>query len=536
MRTNVVITVLPFAAFLFVGCAGNTLPSALTGSGAPNLSSGAGTPVPLPPPEGPPPLSPPPSGPPPAIQVHLTPSNRTTYVNGVQTITAQVMGSHDSGVSFAITGGTGTLIGNGNTVGVQSNTTGTVRVTATANADHAATSTAAITFAPAPTPNTSHPRIMLTKQDVIRLQSWYNNGNPIYANGMAPMLVQQRAILDPHWSWTYQGGSGLPDATWASWDFGHPGFATRPDAYTEVHMGLLAFASLVDTDPTKRQEYASMAHDMLMWVMNQAASPNAPNWHAPTLPVGDRMRLSGWAWGATVDWIYPTLTAQDKQTIGTVFHAWAKAQLTTGVTTSQFPQPVGSEDNAAVLTSPNAPMRWAMNNHSIGASRALMFESIALDDNQSDDPTLSNCSGGRYTVCGDGSANSVRAYLKDWTGAWLLRDWAVYENPQVVASAYKSWLGTDVSNLKFGEGAGGTSLEGTEYDEAMGILYTSLLTLHTAGLDDPAIYGPQVALFSSSYWDLRIESLIHQVSPVVAHEMTELPRSDRCAPVHELWR
>src|SRR5262249_20677239 len=182
----------------------------------------------------------------------------------------------------------------------------------------------------------------------------------------------------------------------------------------------------------------------------------------------DRSRWWGEGFGLTVDWIYPYLTAADLSAIQTVFARWCNEQLTA----YNHPQPIGTV-NSPQLISNQGVVRWAGNNYYEGHQRNLGLMSMALDGK--DDP-----------------GNLVGQYLADAIGAWLY------------TSQY--YFSTD--------GAGGSPAEGwfyaaSTYPELMQFL----LALHTAGQDDPSVWGPHVAFAASGFWDDVLNAMLHSFAP-----------------------
>jgi hypothetical protein len=155
------------------------------------------------------------------------------------------------------------------------------------------------------------------------------------------------------------------------------------------------------------------------------------------------------------------------------------------------------------------------NNYTHARILILMAAALTFNDNTTDDPPLSNtCSATRYQVCPDGTAGSLHAYWTYVSGGLLYKDWANLESPTVVQSAYN----TQFNNLPsqpmcnslwhtsvpcLGGARGGESSEGTSYGVSISKLRWALNAIHTAGYDDPLLYGPQMSMGTMSYWDLR---------------------------------
>lgn len=61
--------------------------------------------------------------------------------------------------------------------------------------------------------------------------------------------------------------------------------------------------------------------------------------------------------------------------------------------------------------------------------------------------------------------------------------------------------------------SGGLSPEGGLYNTSQGFTFDALHALHTAGVDDSAVYGPQVNLISSGYWSLAQMGALSALAP-----------------------
>src|SRR5262249_39106321 len=116
-------------------------------------------------------------------------------------------------------------------------------------------------------------------------------------------------------------------------DQGGAGYDQYP---TEMYAQLFAFMSLVDNDPAKRADYAKRAHTLLMYAINKAAPGLAEDqpFRSPGFSIDDRSRWYGDGFGLTADWIYPTLTAQDKAAIRSVFLRWIDEDMHAEMTTN----------------------------------------------------------------------------------------------------------------------------------------------------------------------------------------------------------
>jgi hypothetical protein len=160
-------------------------------------------------------------------------------------------------------------------------------------------------------------------------------------------------------------------------------------------------------------------------------------------------------------------------------------------------------------------LRAMGNNYTMSKMLYLVAASLTFNDNQGDDPDLpTSCHAQRYQVCPDYTAGSLHAYWKYFAGAMLYRMYAHLEDPTVSWPAYKAAFSnlpqppmctyTDGSHSPcLGDGRGGESSEGSWYGYSLFKLRYALNIAQTAGYDDPLLYGPQISLGTSSWWDLK---------------------------------
>ena len=362
---------------------------------------------------------------------------------------------------------------------------------------------------PIPFPVTTHPRLWITQQDLPRLQSWAYAGNV-----------------------TYQGLTGALGAAIGSYNQAFPGAAlnaTNPtpaspypdfgddNGYTgilsEENAMILAFNSLIDPNPANRSQYAQAARNLLMYAMNQAAPGpllNVP-FRDPSFPISNRASFTGHDWPLVVDWIYNAtdangnaiLTATDKATIRNVFMQWAAACLTAETTGGDHPGgPAGAMNNLSLLPG-NLPYRLASNNYYIAHARLLTMMSLALDP--ADDPPVS------AALAPSQVGNTLRSYIQDATGAWLYEEFAMMGDPQTVAQAYG--VPNNPTGAGFGLASGGLPPEGMLYGESFGYMLGQLLALQTAGFNNVAYSGPQIALIGAPVWDRYVTGYMSSLTP-----------------------
>jgi hypothetical protein len=302
-----------------------------------------------------------------------------------------------------------------------------------------------------------HPRLWVRQEDLPRLRAWATDSNPLYKDGLLPLVEQAKQDMD----------SGAVEK-------GDDGGRKYTDTPHEMYAELFAFMSLISSDQATRDDYAQRARTLIMRVFNEAAKGPAAGqpYRDPEFFTSDSDRPRWWGQGfpLTVDWIYPYLSAADKATIRKVFLRWSQ-EIVTGA--YKRPDPVGVL-NDPVLTSDPSKERWAANNYFTGHMRNLGLMAMSLDP--TDDP------GGQ-----------LGGYLREATGAWLyMADYNLRHDSQ-----------------------GGLSPEGFEYSpSSVGYVIQLLLALHTAGQDDPGNFGPQVVLTANPYWNDMLTAYFHSMSPV----------------------
>ncbi len=352
-----------------------------------------------------------------------------------------------------------------------------------------------------PFPVSSHPRLWVTTNDLSRLQSWANNNNPIYKQGMLPLLNQAINIYNTQF---FPGGVANPN-------YPDPGDVQGYQGYlTEQYAIVLAFNSLIDPSSTNRITYAKYARNLLMYAMNQAVlghQANAP-FRDPAFAVYNRANGSGEQWPLIVDWIYnaqdaqgnPILTAQDKLTIRNVFMIWANDCLHASTTGGDSPQPVGVTNSLQLLPN-NKAYRMASNNYYLGHARLLTMMALSIDP--SDDPPLN--SGQSLGQIG----NTLRSYLNDANGAWLYQEYAMMGEASTIASDY----GIGGNGAGLGMASGGLPPEGMLYGHSFGFVLGQLLALQTAGFNNTAYTGPQAKLISAPVWDRYVKGFLSSLTP-----------------------
>jgi len=368
-----------------------------------------------------------------------------------------------------------------------------------------------------PYPVSSHPRLWVTVNDLPRLQSWATASNPIYAQGLKPLLNQ---AVNYYTTQFFPNGVANPN-------YPDPGDVQGYSVPITEQVGfILAFNSLIDPDPAMRIKYAQYTRNLLMYAMNQAALGHlagAP-FRDPMFAVYNRANGSGEQWPLMVDWIYnatdaggnPILTSSDKATIRNVFMMWANDCLNAYTTGGDHPSPIGVMNDWSLL--PNKqPYRMASNNYYLGHARLLTLMALSIDP--SDDPPV-NANAPASQV-----GNSLRSYILNANGAWLYQEFAMMGEPATVASAY----GLPGNGAGFGLASGGLPPEGMLYGHSFSYILGQLLALQTAGFNNPSYAGPQIGLINAPVWDRYVTGYISSMTPTA-----QVPASQTwLGPVYE---
>lgn len=327
-----------------------------------------------------------------------------------------------------------------------------------------------------------HPRLWVTASDLPRLRAWATPTNSVYRGGLAVLADYAKMQMD-----TINTNNIPPVANVPHADDGGAYWQQFP---TEMYAELFGFLSLVSTNAADQFDYARRATNLLMYAMNQAAL--GPDTNVPPAAFRnpmfytydrDRPRWYGEGWPLAVDWVYPYLSAGDKQTIRSVFLRWANDIVTNAY--AEPPTPAGVTNDPSLLTNPPVrfgapynPVRWSGNNYFTAHMRNLGLMAMAFD--AADDP------GGQ-----------LRGYLSPATGGFLYI----------------------VDYLLRHDSRGGLLPEGFEYSpQTAAYIAQFLFALHTAGEDDPARWGPQVALTNQPFWGEFIHAYFNSLSPSTAND------------------
>ena len=349
-----------------------------------------------------------------------------------------------------------------------------------------------------PPPVTSHPRLWLTTNDLSKYRSWAVSTNPIY---QALQIAIQQGVSD-YTNQYFPGGVANPNYPDFGDSQGYTGLITEDDSL------ILSFASLIDPNPVNRSRYAGYVRNLLVYALSQAASgtlTNAP-FRDPSFAIYNRSGY-GEDWALAVDWIYnatdtngqPILSPADKLTIRNGFMTWASQCLTASTTGGDSPSPVGVLNNQQLL--PNgAAYRMAANNYYLSHARFMTMMALAIDP--ADDPPVNT----NLSVSALG--NSLRSYLDDAVGAWLYQEYAMFGDAPSVITNYGL-----APHANVGLASGGMPPEGMLYGESIGSILMGLLSLQTAGYNNPDLLGPQAALITSPVWGRYSAALLSSLVP-----------------------
>ncbi len=448
---------------------------------------------------------------PPPVTVSITPASSSIPPGGKVQITANVTGSSNTAVTWSVGWQGGAITGTGNTISYTNANAGIATVTATSKANPAQSATADVLVLPAgqtypavPYPVATHPRLWLTPADVMRLQGWAVDSNPVYSQGIVAL---RNSAVNVYKTQFFPGGQ--PNPNWP--DPGDVQGYQPPLA--EENALILAFNSLIDPKPANRITYAQYARNLIMVAMNQAVLghlANAP-YRDPAFAVYNRASATGQDWPLVVDWIYDAkdavgnniLTASDKATIRNVFLLWAADCITASTTGGDSPQVQGVINDLQLLPG-KLPYRMAANNYYLAHARLMTMMALAIDP--ADDPPVTT---GRPAAQ---LGNTLRSYLTDAVGAWLYQEYAMFGDAQTVAKAY----GIEGNGAGFGLASGGLPPEGMLYGESLGYVIGQLLSLQTAGFNNPtyASYtGPQINLIGAPIWSRYFAGMMSSLIP-----------------------
>ncbi|MBI5424193.1 MAG: hypothetical protein HZA32_08890 [Opitutae bacterium] len=264
---------------------------------------------------------------------------------------------------------------------------------------------------------------------------------------------------------------------------------------------------------TTRDEYLTMAKACLFHVIDQAALGTDPSNASPFRQSGfatnDRS-FSQEAFPITVDLIYEHLTATEKAKIRKAFLEWTEQA---NAHYYFAPYRVNGQHlpaNSPELLRLNEPeqaerhneIRLALNNHWGNHLRQMGLYGLALDP-QDDVPAAANAGVADTAPAGSITSQIVSPADNSWTPV----------NYGALRDATGVWLYlTDYAYRH--DGAGGLSVEGIEYaSNGLGPVGVFMSALHTAGQDDPAVWGPQVSLKNHPHWSRAVSAYLSMLTP-----------------------
>jgi hypothetical protein len=471
-----------------------------------------------------------------AQKIYIYPSSVNIPNGSYQVVTAIVSDVSNKTVTWSASGGK--LIGANPctdamtapcTIALYSKTKGIFTVTATSNSDRKTAINSTITFIESPKPIVGHPRLYFTEPQISALQAKASLGGDVWV----ALQLQAEAMAqtaDAGWSetrggggYSCDGGTGVPSPAYIDSDESVAWGGPKPG----VEATVFALMSNIDPNATSRPRWRCRAHDVYLYYMQELlkTSCKAGICNANIL-AGNQGGDWGPGIGLTLDWIYGSFSPEEKSVILKAHRKAAKMLVTQDGISSGHPKPIGKINNPELATSYEYLRTTGNNYFSLHLNQ---LTSIGAAWDPVDDPTQTHCPGGRDTVCPDGSANSIHAYLSDAMGAYLYLMWLNYDDPAITTTAYNSFFGSKMSathtcsassyvkinTICYGNGRGGLSHEGAPlYIGSMNQVREAFTMLHTAGLDDPLVFGPQLSFATSSWWDMSIQGLLHSMVPV----------------------
>jgi hypothetical protein len=457
-------------------------------------------------------------------QIYVYPQTPVAPRGSYQTVTAVVTGAGDKTVTWTTDGGTivGTnpcVVNEPCTVALYTTNTGTYHLTATSNANHSVTATSTIAITASPTPATSHPRLGgITAAMLPALQAKAVSSNPMYTT-LYNTAVADFNLINGSWSWSCNGGSGQPNAD-------------LTESWQEGYGYLFAFMSMIDpNDPT--YNWGCYGRDIWIYYANFWLNPLSSSYSSATLVyrqtdaqyglTGNHGADSTEALTLTPDWLMAGgyLSAADLQVTRAYMALAGQEMINIALTGNRAP--VGNYNSAAQLNTGSVwdfvGQRGMGNNYTHSKILYLTAAALTFNDTAQDDPAESNtCGATRYVVCPDGTAGSLHAYWTYLTGGMLYKDYGHVEDPAVSLAAYQAAY-SNLSSMPtcedstnglqvpcLGDGRGGESAEGSWYQYSMYREALAMASIQSAGYNDPILYGPQMSLATSSWWDMKAVS------------------------------
>jgi hypothetical protein len=462
-----------------------------------------------------------------AQSIYVYPTAVTAPKDSYQTVTAVVTGVNNKTVTWTTDGGTivGTnpcVVNEPCTVALYATTAGTYHLTATSNANGSVSATSTMTITASPTPVATHPRLYVTAAMLSGLQAKAVTGSPMYSamhgptgqgNSAAEFYTQLSTggtytnnYATYNWSWTCEGGTGLPTSGGAT----PYGLAGAADAF--------AFMALIDPNTSTGTNWGCYGHDVWMYIVNQFNS-------GAYTPGQDEVRNQAAGLGLATDWLLGSgaITTSGDISACRTYVAKMLKYIMVNYLNGWYP---GANTAPGWYNSSNmfpaiTDVRNLGNNYS--ETRFFLIPALALTFNNTtlDDPPLTNtCGATAGQVCSDWTAYNMHAYFTYFVGSILYSTNLHMEDPNVTWQAYQAaysnlptiptcldWEGSNGIGSGyipcFGDGRGGESSEGNGYGYSIGGIRAGLNVIWTAGYADPLVYGPQMSLETSSWWDLH---------------------------------
>lgn len=396
-------------------------------------------------------------------------------------------------------------------------------------------------------PVKSHPRLLFRADEVPNLRARMTPGNDVWVafkDVVDKCLRDYRCSATSHYtgapsyqwvrdSFTDEFGvthyptlpGGAPNPAWAT--YGNQ--AERPavpedddgmgSGYTRVnseqHAMIFAFmARLLKDVPgqeVQRAEYLEAARTCLFHVIDAAKdghpAPDAeghyPPFQHPGFAVDDRS-FSAESFALAVDWIYEDLSAAELAKVRKAFLIWAADCNAHVYFAPTFPHGPANSPALLRLNDPyqqqtRAEVRLGLNNHWTNHLREMVLYALALDP-KDDVPSAAL---GDLAAAGALTSQTVAGAPDNW----------IRQQSGVLFDSLGVWQYLSDAALRV-DGAGGLSLEGTQYaSNGLGPLALMLAALNSAGQDDPQAWGPQASTLRHPFWNLTVPSYLAQLPP-----------------------
>lgn len=417
-------------------------------------------------------------------------------------------------------------------------------------------------------PITNHPRLLMRQSDLPALRARMTANNDVWVAFKSQIVdpavdaykcssTTEYRLIDPdpakvgdeYHDWvrtSFTDKNGVlhkeGDADWSSWSDNNAHPAIPEDdvgqdsgnvrLYSEQYAMVFALmARLLDdgNHTVERAEYLKMAKACLFKVVDQAQLGTDPTNTVPFRQSGfatnDRS-FSQEAFPITVDLIYEDLTPLELAKIRKAFLEWTEQA---NAHYYFAPYRVNGQHlpaNSPALLRLDDPIeavrrneiRLALNNHWGNHLRQMGLYGLALDP-QNDVPSAF------ADVADTAPAGSITSQLIGANNTWTPVNYGALRDATGV------WLYlTDYAYRH--DGAGGLSVEGIEYaPNGLGPVGLFLNALHTAGQDDPAVWGPQVSLKNHPMWSRAIPAYLAMLTS--APRTPASPDYNYLAPVYQ---